>query len=223
MNASSSPNSPWNRGSLRLGARIVAAGLCATACGKSPQEPATAPPRAHESGAEPNAGADPAAGERVGTAEGAKAGPANEAPPPPPPPEPAPPAVTSTHLRRILDVYEPVRLALAADDHYKARELAIHLGVTLAEAQGPALQHAIDAARAVTQHKTIERSREAFAELTSQLWPLVAASPEIAGAVRGYRCSGAGVSRWLQLAGTTVDSPYQGPSVAECGAEIPLN
>ncbi len=235
MSVRSSPTSPRCDATRRLAVIGLVAALAAASCKESPpkQEPPPPPATAGEGG-QPSGEAAPIAGApsrmggqgEGGQGEGAATkGPAGSGAPDAvaPPPKPVSPAVTSTHLRRILDVYEPVRVALAADDHYKAREVAINLGVTLAEAQGPAVQAAIEAARAITQHKTIDNSRAAFATLTAELWPMVAASPEIAGAVRGYRCSGAGAARWLQLAGSPIDSPYLGPTAAECGEEIPLN
>ena len=95
-------------------------------------------------------------------------------------------------VRRITEAYERVRLDLYEGDFASAKRDAIDVGSIASERRDGVYSEMVDAARFVTQQRSIEGSREAFQTLSRTLWAIVADTPVVAGAARGYLCPGVG-------------------------------
>ncbi|MEY3015228.1 MAG: hypothetical protein RIT45_3963 [Pseudomonadota bacterium] len=202
---------------VRLVASLCLLGLAA--CSKGPggaasSESAAAAPAAPAPAKEPAeaAAADPSVAAPAAADSAAEQG---EAASPEPPAGAADAAATTavTHdarlVRGIVEAYDTLRTQLADGDFEAAKLAAIDVGVRAAGGRGTIYVEMADAARKVTEQRSIAESRKAFAVLSQRLRGVVADTPVVAGQVHAFRCAqGAGAGVWLQL-GSTPRNPYQ--------------
>ncbi len=213
---------PWRRawsprGWIALGLPLAVIAACgrapeASGAGAEPASsatPAVDPPAPAGAAAAPAAAAPAAAVPADATVQGDKA---------------APPIAEHDPqlVRRVVEAYERVRSDLYEGDFRAAKLHAIDVGSIASERRDEVYVELADAARSVTQQRSIDGSRTAFQTLSRTLWAIVADTPVVAGAARGYGCTGVGHERWLQIGPSLPGNPYRGRTADACADELPL-
>ncbi len=126
-------------------------------------------------------------------------------------------------VRRIVEAYDALRQQLATGDFEAAKLGAIDVGVRAAGGRGTIYLEMADAARKVTEQRTLAESRAAFSTLSQRLRGVVADTPVVAGQVHAFRCAqGAGSGIWLQL-DDVPRNPYQGGEGPVCAQPIAVH
>lgn len=129
-------------------------------------------------------------------------------------------------LEGALADYEELRDLLAADRlqglEPGGRELAgrLRAAADAVEADSGAaanlLDEAVRIAESLVAASDLETAREAFAELSRALIPVVGADPSLAEGWAVFECPMVeGFGRWMQP-GETADNPFMGPEMATC-------
>jgi hypothetical protein len=192
-----------NRHARLLTPAALAALLALAACGGDPEPPTD--------------------GDRAGTA-GETAAPEQRALPA----QDYPPEV-ETALETALAAYEEVRALLAGDrlEGLAARSSrlaqALRLAADGAEAGSPAaadlLDEAARTAASLAEAADLAGAREAFAELSRTLIPVVGADPGLAAGRKVYACPMVeGFDRWIQPEGRP-ENPFMGEEMLRCAED----
>lgn len=119
-------------------------------------------------------------------------------------------------IRKLLERYEKVRAALAADKfddaRFQAGQLASEAKAAVRPEASPALQQLADGAAAMATQTRADRLRQEFK-------PTSVAAIQLSAGASGYyviNCPMTKDGDWLQT-DTKVSNPYFGKSMLECG------
>lgn len=144
--------------------------------------------------------------------------------PPSAPTPPEPPLALDAEARAALEgalgSYETIRARLAGDAIEGVADAARVLADGLAAVKGearPALDRAIDRARALAAAPSIEPARVAFAELSQALIDLLRRAPDLQTGRLVFRCPMAtGYGKWIQTK-APLENPLFGSKMLTCG------
>jgi len=129
----------------------------------------------------------------------------------------AAPTAAKGGLDPVIDGYLAVHVGLFKDDLAAAKKA----GATLAKtAKGHA--DVARAATAIAEAEDIAAARAAFGDASKALITLVAADPDVASAVRAFKCPMVkGYQKWIQRA-EKLQNPYMGKRMPSCGTHAEL-
>lgn len=131
-------------------------------------------------------------------------------------------------VQKALGSYETIRAALAKDDTKDvaaaANQLAKSARAAASKVKAPSSEQLNAVATASEQLASkasgdIGEVRKAFGELSRPVVALVSAHPELQEGRHVFECPMAeGYKKWVQTK-DTIDNPYMGKSMLECGAK----
>lgn len=132
-------------------------------------------------------------------------------------PDPTPGSDETPRVDTIANGYEIVRDALAKDDLERARKASTQVAKVAGEAEPIRV-----AAASLGGAQDIAAARLAFGELSKAYLAWLVANPDSAKGLHAFRCPMAkGYQKWVQRT-ETMENPYMGQKMLECGGPTEL-